>query len=280
MMHRLAYLAGWLLAGAAGSLSCAAVAHDAGTARYLANEGVLVERGNTKILFDAFYAESFAGQYALVADSSEAAMMKGEAPFDGVDAVFVSHIHPDHFNSRKMIAYLRAQPSVRLYAGIDVIGAIYAADVGVDDPLTKRLVPIHVAPGEKPKTFTVHGLEIEAFAIPHSGDGPIPHYAFRVSLDRAVTVMHLGDADDDEAHYLPYQGDLDSKRTDMAFVPYWLFGSESGRRVIERRIRARAAVGIHADSRFQENPDKARGEIGGDAFIEPGETRVIAAPQP
>ena len=260
------------------SLSFAALparAHDPAQARYLGNEGVLVTQGGTKILFDAFYAESFGGQYTLVPSAVEQAMVAGAAPFDGVDAVFVSHIHPDHFNSRKMIAFLRAHPHVRLYAGLDVIGAIYAADVAVSDPLAKRLVVVNVARGQPPKQFSVEGLDIEAFSIPHNGNGPIPHYAFRVTLDKGATVMHLGDSDDAESHYAPYRAAFDARPTDAAFVPTWLLTSDSGRRVLEQIIRPKQTIAIHADDKYRASAPALRKELAADAFVEPGDARAI-----
>ena len=265
----------FLLILACLTVAVPAAAHDPAQARYLGNEGVLVAQGETKILFDAFYAESFGGQYTLVPSAIEQALLTGAAPFDGVDAIFVSHIHPDHFNSRKVIAFLRAHPAVRLYAGLDVLGAIYAADVAVDDPLAKRLVAINVARGQPAKQFTVDGLEIEAFSIPHNGNGPIPHYAFRVTLDKGATVMHLGDSDDDESHYVPYQAAFDAKTTDAAFVPTWILTSDSGKRVLKQIIRPTQTIAIHADDKNRASAPAFREELGADAFLEPGETRAV-----
>lgn len=267
MRHFAAALAIFLVPGAA-------LAHDGASARYLGNEGVLVARGDTKILFDAFYAESFGGEYSLVRESDESAMIKGQPPFDGVDAIFISHIHPDHFNSRKTIAYMRANPGVRLYAGIDVVGAIRAADAS-SDPLMKRVVPVHVVPGAPPQRFSIEGLEIEAFPIPHNGGGPTPNYAFRVALDGQTRVFHLGDADPADRHYAPYQGEFDARPTDVAFPPYWMLLDESGKRVLEQRIRPRKVIGIHAGSEVRADPGAARRQTGSDLFIEPGEERPI-----
>ena len=271
----------WMLAAALAVLGpCGtASAHDGASARYLGNEGVLVARGDTKILFDAFYAESFDGEYALVPEAEESAMMKGLPPFDGVDAIFISHIHPDHFNSRKTIAYMRANPAVRLYAGIDVVGAIRAADAS-SDPLMKRVVPVHVVPGEAVKRFTIEGLEIEAFPIPHNGGGPTPNYAFRVTLDQKTRVFHLGDADPADRHYAPYQSDFDAHPTDVAFPPYWMLLDQSGKRVLEQRIRPRMTVGIHTGAEQRADPAAARRAAGADLFIQPGETRAIAGERP
>ena len=250
-------------------------AHDPAEARYLGNEGVLVTRGETKILFDAFYAESFDGQYHLVPTEIETAMMRSDKPFDGVDAVFITHIHPDHFNSRKTIAYLRANPNVQLYSGIDVLGAIVAADVPVNDPILKRMTRVNVPPGAPPAKFTVGGLEVEAYPIPHNGGGRFPHFAFRVTLDRATTVMHLGDADAADSHYAPYQKDFDGKTTHVAFPPVWMLTDASGRRVLEQRIRPVKMIGIHVDAKEDARADEARKEANADLFTRPGETRPI-----
>ena len=233
-----------------------------------------------RILFDAFYAESFKGNYVLVSEADELALMKGLPPFDGVDAIFISHIHPDHFNSRLTIAYMRAHPKVRLYAGIDVMGAIRAADAS-SDPLMERIVPVHVVPGAAVKTFTVDGLEVEAFPIPHNGGGPTPNYAFRVLLDRKTRVIHLGDADPDDRHYAPYPGRF-RRASDRHGFPAVLDDAERswGWRVLEQRIRAKQTVGIHVEAKERANPVKARRDAGGDLFVEPGETRAIPDPKP
>jgi len=263
---------------AALSLACLCApggAHDSAQAKYLGNEGVMVTRGATKVLFDAFYAESFGGQYHLVPTAIETAMLSGTAPFDGVDAVFITHIHPDHFNSRKTIAYLRAHPNVRLYAGLDVISAIYAADVGIDDPIMKRVTRVNLAPGAPPAKFSVDGVEVEAFHIPHNGQSPLPHFAYRVTLDRATTVMHLGDADPADSHYAPYQSAFDAKKTHVAFVPVWLLTDAGGRRVLEQRIRPAKMIGIHAEAKDEARAEDAKRDAGADVFTRPGETRVI-----
>lgn len=263
------------VAVAAALLPAAVLAHDGASARYLGNEGVLVARGDTKILFDPFYAESFDGTYVLVSEADETAMMKGQPPFDGVDAIFISHIHPDHFNSRKTIAFMRANPGVRLYAGIDVVGAIRAADAS-SDPLMERVVPVHVVPGAPLQRLSIDRLEIEAFPIPHNGGGPTPNYAFRVLLDQKTRVLHLGDADPADRHYAPYQGDFDARATDVAFPPFWMLLSESGRRVLEQRIRPKQTIGIHVEAKERQDPAGARLQAGADLFIEPGEERPIA----
>ena len=71
------------------ALASSVHAHDSHSrATYLGNEGVLVTRGHTKVLFDAFYSNSYEGYYLLVPEAMAAAMLAGEPPYDGIDAIW------------------------------------------------------------------------------------------------------------------------------------------------------------------------------------------------
>ena len=170
---------------------------------------------------------------------------------------------------------MRANPNVRLYAGLDVISAIYATDVGIDDPIMKRVTRVHADPGAPAAKFNVGGLAVEAFPIPHNGRSPLPHFAYRVTLDGATTVMHLGDAGPVDEHYEPYQADFDAKKTHVAFAPVWLLTEASGKRVLEQRIRPVKVIGVHAEAKDEARAEDAKREAGADVFTRPGETRVI-----
>jgi len=99
-------------------------AHDnSSQATYLGNEGVMVARGDTRILFDAFYSDSYS-RYTLVPKEIAEAMLAGEAPYDGIDAIFVSHVHGDHFTAGPAVTYLRAHPQVQLYGTEQIREAI------------------------------------------------------------------------------------------------------------------------------------------------------------
>lgn len=71
----------------------------------------MVVRSDSKILFDAFYADSY-GRHMLVPDEITGSMLAGEAPYDGIDVVFVSHVHGDHFSAAPAIAHrVRSTPA-------------------------------------------------------------------------------------------------------------------------------------------------------------------------
>lgn len=215
---------------------------------YLGNEAVLVRAGRQKILFDPFFEEDFEGNYTLVPDGLLDPLMRGAPPYDNVSAIFVSHIHPDHFSSGRTIAYLRAHPSVHLFSTREVYDALRAAGIRSTDPLMTRLHSIYVAPGQPPNRTEHDGLQIEAYPIAH-GNRPLNHLAFRVTMENGRTVMHLGDAGGDDAFYAPHQADFDRAPLDLLLAPEWLLLEPAQREVLGRRLRARSTVGIHTYSR-------------------------------
>ncbi len=250
-------------------------AHDLATAHYLGNEGVMVERGETKILFDAFYAEGF-GQYALVPKEISDAMKKGDPPFDGVDAIFVSHVHGDHFSPAPTVSYLRSQPGVTLFAPEQVRERMLESGVDANDPIMKRVRAFTLAPDDEGQAFSFGDIEIDVVSVPHAGNRPhIQNYVWRVSLDDETTVAHLGDAGTVVSDFSRHQGHFNNKPTHAAFPPYWFLGDENGGLIMSDIIKAKQVIGVHVPKRAAGNGDQWRQRAGGDLFTDPGETRAI-----
>ncbi|MBA4801125.1 MAG: MBL fold metallo-hydrolase [Euryhalocaulis sp.] len=253
-----------------------AAAHDP-EAKYLANEGVMVTRGETKILFDPLFGESF-GQYELVPEDMRAAMLAGEAPFDGVDAVFVSHAHADHFAAEDMVAYMRAVSEARLYApqqAVDMMAEI----AGADDPIFARVTPIALERLDDPARLNAAGIAIEAVRVPHAGwpqRADVENLIFRVTLDDETTVMHMGDADVSDWHYAPHQEVWDERALDAAFPPYWFLTSEAGRSILTNRFKPARTIGVHVPSSVPDDPAAREKSLrDADLFTRPGETRRL-----
>lgn len=252
-----------------------AAAHDHATARYIGNEGFLVSAGAAKIVFDAFYADSY-GQYQLPPEEIESALINGEAPYDEIDAVFVSHVHGDHFTAEKMLAFLRAQPHVKLYAPTQIRSALLDAGVSAADPVFSRLVTVSLSPTSEPQRISIGALDIDVVAIPHSGDRPeIDNLAWRVAVDGAHTVLHMGDAGTSVASFSRHQRHFNSRKTDTAFPPYWFLPDADGQLILRDIIRAENVIGVHVPARARGNGDEWRRELGGDIFTDPGETREL-----
>ncbi|MDF1770011.1 MBL fold metallo-hydrolase [Maricaulis sp.] len=263
----------------ASTLSAApAFAHpsedDPATAHFLANEAILVSAGETRILFDPLFSVSYG--YPLVAPDVRAAIMAGTPPYDGVDAVFVSHVHGDHFDAAAVNAYLAAHPDVILVGPWQARLDMQAAD-GWDAAFEARIHALPFIASPQELVLAADGVEdairVETVHIPHAG-GPgragIQNMAHRVTLNGAATVMHLGDATPEPAIYDTHSDHFAARTTQHAFPPYWLLGQWGGE-TVRQRLNADAATGIHipiAQPGWLE-------ESGEDFFTEAGETRSI-----
>ena len=256
----------------------AALAHpsedDPATAHFLANEAILVSAGETRILFDPLFSVSYG--YPLVAPDVRAAIMAGTPPYDGVDAVFVSHVHGDHFDAEAVNAYLAAHPDVILVGPWQARLDLQAAE-GWNDAFEARIQALPFIASPQELVLAADGnddaIRVETVHIPHAG-GPgragIQNMAHRVTLNGAATVMHLGDATPEPAIYETHSDHFAARTTQHAFPPYWLLGQWGGE-TVRQRLNADAATGIHIPI---QQPDwlDASGE---DFFTEAGEERGV-----
>ena len=246
-------------------------------AHYLANAGVMIARGETKIFFDPFFRNGY-DQYDLVPAKMEAAIFSGSAPWGGIDAIFISHHHDDHFDPAIVARYLNKWPTVELYAPQQAIMALLSLDDSPNESLLKRVHSIDLERNSAPIQLDMDGLHIDAVRIAHGGwpdrFADVENIVFRVTLDNATTVMHLGDADSAAEHYNSHASYWQARSTDLALVPVWLLLTDKGRYVLDKHIDAEHELGIHVYKGVPKNPEDRPPEFEGlDLFTRPGESR-------
>jgi len=250
---------------------------------YLGNEAVRFTHGATTVLFDPLFSNDY-DIYQRVPDDMRQAMFDGDAPFEDVEAVFVSHYHGDHFDPSDMLRLLKSQPGTHLYAPLQAVTALREAATPVDADVFDRVSGLDLDYGDAPVTIETETLLIDAVHIPHSGwpsaRTDVQNIAYRVTLndsssDDAPTAMHLGDADARKVHFAASGNHWDERDVDIAFPPFWFFMSEDGRQVLSDEVVSGESIGVHVPAEYA-NSDNIPEELQGfDLFTRPGEIRRV-----
>jgi L-ascorbate metabolism protein UlaG (beta-lactamase superfamily) len=253
-------------------------------AQYMANEGLMVVQGDTKVVFDPLFRNSF-GQYQLLPKEMEDALFSGQPPFDGIDAVFVSHYHGDHFSPADILRLLKAQQGIQLYAPVQAVNGLRSVSGTNDEKIFERVTAVELAYKDTPVTLEMEGLLIEAVRIPHSGwpNGrlDVENISWRVTLNETTTILHMGDADPDDVHFARDAAYWEKRHTHMAFPPYWFFTTNQGPGILGNRIKPDHSVGVHVPVSIPKNPSLRPQELRDvDLFTEPGESRDILSVTP
>jgi L-ascorbate metabolism protein UlaG (beta-lactamase superfamily) len=251
-------------------------ADDAIVAKYLANAGVLITQGETKIVFDPLFDNNY-DFYELVPKDIEQALFDGRPPFDGVDAIFVSHHHGDHFSPVRMAQLLQAHPDLQLFGPSQAIDAM---PVDKTDPDLRNRMHSVSLDMDSQFSMVVGDIEVSAIRIRHSGwpdrHAEIDNIAFRVSLDDKATVLHMGDAHTDPKMFDRRADYWAERHMHLAMPPYWYFMSSGGKKILEDHVRADVTVGVHVPANIPDTPslypDELRGRL---LFSVPGEEKRI-----
>ena len=249
-------------------------------ATYIANMGAMIERGDTKIVFDPLFHYEH-DTYDRVPAEMEAALLAGDEPWDGIDAVFISHHHGDHFDPATILTLLRAHPAIELFGSEQAAAAIRELIVDPADPLLQRVHGLALENGMAATDISIGPLLVEAARIRHAGwpnrHADIENIVFRVTLDDDTTVMHFGDADVDDAHFAMSPEHWAERHSHLAMPPYWFLLSKEGQRILRDRIGADDVIGMHVPAKVpDDHASRPRNLQGLDLFTRPGESRDLS----
>jgi L-ascorbate metabolism protein UlaG (beta-lactamase superfamily) len=211
------------------------------TVTFLANEGVMLASGETKVLIDALFQKYERG-YAVPHDSTQRALASARGPFDGVDLVLVTHRHGDHFHPAPIAAHMRANAQATLVTSRQVIDSLRGrlTLAALREP---RIAARTTAPGLQ-RREVINGVSVHLLGLPHGGrrHRQVEHLGFLVELG-GRRILHVGDTDFEGGVFERLR--LDTAGVDIALLPSWMVTSEEGRQVITRWIRPRQVVAFH-----------------------------------
>jgi len=249
---------------------------------YLGNEGVLVEQGNTRILFDPLFRLENA-EYLAVPDHIENALVSGEPPFDGVDALMITHNHVDHFSPNLVLNFLTLNPAVRLYAPAQVIEKLQSFGASQEADLPHRATGLYLSLDGAPLSQETDGMKVEFLRIPHSGwpssNATTQNLVYRITLPNGSAVIHLGDSEARFESFERFRSFWQARDNDLVLAPFWFMQSAEGQRILTELMRARKTVGIHVPAGVAED-SRARASEFRDLslMVTPGSKFPVPAP--
>lgn len=213
---------------------------------YLANMGVMVRSGGTKVLIDALFDKPNPDYRAPAPDALDR-ILKGEAPFDGVDLVLVTHNHPDHLDPALAVRYLESRPEPVLVAPADAVEAMRRA-ASDWTKIGPRVVPIDLKVGEKERR-TLKGVTVTACRTLHSGDLDAPMNLMYIIELNGRRVWHEGDTNGKPEVFRAFG--LDKTSVDLAVVHFWLPLEPNAARFLQEDLKAAHIALAHLPVRLE-----------------------------
>lgn len=208
---------------------------------YLANEGFMIAGGGKKVLIDALFGEGLSG-YAVVSPAQRDLLEQARAPFDGVDAVFATHFHDDHFNAHSVLAHLAHNPQAMFFSTNQAVNKLRAT--GKFDAHQSRVVAALPKEGERVR-HEHRGVRVQLLNIHHGRSRPVENLGFLIEI-AGKRILHIGDSEAESTVFQKYE--MANDRIDVAFLPFWYFQSEDWKRAVREQIQPRHIVVMHIES--------------------------------
>jgi L-ascorbate metabolism protein UlaG (beta-lactamase superfamily) len=234
----------WSISRAAASsllcLLCGALQADI-TITQLANEGVIIEGGQSRIMIDGMVVE----RYSVYGGLPAAAIPDFEAAsgaFADIDLALVSHRHHDHNQPRFACAFMQASGETRLETSAQVLGLMRekCRKFVTTSPRLRQIDPRYDAH----HVITLPDARVTVFPLSHGTRkyARIQNYGHLVEIG-GTAVLHIGDAAMDPADF--ERAGLGGKRLDVALIPFWFFQPGPGAAVIEAYLDAPLKIAVH-----------------------------------
>ena len=211
------------------------------TLTQLANEGVIMSDGKTRILIDGMVVEPYSVYGGL---SPEAVPMfeQVSGPFSGIDLALASHRHHDHNQPRFACQFLQNSSSTEFVSSAQVIG-LMREKCRTFMTTSSRITEINPQYGE-PHVLQLEGARVTVFPLSHGTRkfARIQNYGHLIEMG-GMTLLHIGDAATDPRDFA--QAGLDKVKIDVALIPFWFFQPGPGSEVMTKFLKATNQVAVH-----------------------------------
>jgi L-ascorbate metabolism protein UlaG (beta-lactamase superfamily) len=211
------------------------------TVTQLANEGVILSDGETRIMIDGMVVEPYS-VYGGLPPEAATQFDQAAGAFAGVDVALSSHRHHDHNQPRFACRFMQVSDDTRLYSSSQVLGLMRekCREFVTTSPRVNEIDPQY---GE-PYSLSQGGAAVTVFPLSHGTRkyARIQNYGHLVELG-GMTVLHIGDAAMDPTDF--QRAGLDRVEIDVALIPFWFFQPGPGADVIKQYMDAPVKMAVH-----------------------------------
>jgi len=207
----------------------------------LANQGVMITDGETRILIDALVVEPYS-VYGGLPEDVRPMFDNLTGPFSAIDLVLISHRHHEHNQPAYACQFMQKSGQSRLKTSEQVIGLMRerCRDLVTTDPRVEVIDPLHASP----VVFEVKGAKVTVFPLSHGTQSyaRIENFGHLIEMG-GVRILHIGDAAMSAEDFA--LAGLDSVDIDVALVPFWFFQPGPGGEVVNRFLGASRKIAVH-----------------------------------
>ena len=205
---------------------------------YIANEGILLTAGDTRVLIDGLFREY--QTYPFLPQPHQDRLETAAAPFDSIDLILVSHKHGDHFHPASVARYLQSNSTAQLVSSEQVVNEIQS-QTSAYAAIASRVTAV-TPPLMQKVTMTAAGIQLEVLGLGHGTGrhGEIQNLGHIVTIG-GKKLLHVGDANPDIGIFETFN--LDQAGIDIAFLPIWFLTNAAD--LIREHIRPKQIFVVH-----------------------------------
>jgi L-ascorbate metabolism protein UlaG (beta-lactamase superfamily) len=211
------------------------------TLTQLANAGIIISDGKTRIMIDGMVVEPYSLYGGLPAEAHDS-FRAASGDFAGIDLALVSHRHHEHNQPAFACEFMRASTNTQLYTSEQVIALMRekCRPFVTSNPRVHRVDP----PYGEPYRVDSAGAVVSIFRLTHGRHklARIEHFGHLVEIG-GMAVLHIGDAamlaEDFE------RAALHQRKIDIALIPLKFFQPGPGEELIRRYLDAPLKIATH-----------------------------------
>ena len=221
------------------------------TIEYIANEGVSISSGSSRILLDAIHRR-YKPDYDFTPEDLLSKIETARFPYNRVNLILVSHNHFDHFHPESIARHLKNNSAAMLVSSGQVVDDVLEArdklaeQTGIKGAEASQFKTIKFE-WKMSEDFEKDGVKIRFLGLRHA-NSQLPAYRGIQNLGHLIEIggkklLHIGDADMFTENFSAFG--LEDELIDVVFVPYWFALSKEGRAILNKELKAKTIVAVH-----------------------------------